>query len=453
MHVIVIGGGICGLSTAIELVQKGFTVSVLERSSFASTNGECASTVNCGLICSEGYVTNRSTQPQITTKSLKKMYLYSTLKTGSRDIYNDLQKDYDIEYEQRGCLVVGCNIQEMNSLRNGVENKKALGLEVEMIESKEGVKSKHNGLIGDNVLGAEWCPAGATANPRKSIRALTEKAKNYGVRLYPFHCVIDIKVTKCGNDEIKYNVSGFDGGNKGFNFGSDKLVLATGYSMKSLAMKVDPKLKSIINIIPVLGQMWATSPPHSSSSVIGQKKKNQQPSTPMVCAQESGYSWETHASTLVPPLVTHLSRNGKRITRHLYGKQAPDGTFMFGGDRRVIEDYDVSKSFYNPDIISDGIETNFRHVTELIPEIAKLGIQRTWSGIMPFCSDGLPLIGNPLKESDSFFVCGGMSSSGFMCGAMAGKLLAQGIANEGKFSDSLKVADPTRFAYENTSKI
>jgi sarcosine oxidase subunit beta len=176
-----------------------------------------------------------------------------------------------------------------------------------------------------------------------------------------------------------------------------------------------------IPIVPVRGQMWATPsvPPaifHTLSSA------------------ESARHWarDHGADGQQPPDLTH--RRGRRVTRHLYGRQTRGGEIIFGGDRELVG-YDKT-----PD--PGGIEANRRHAAEVIPFVATLPIARTWAGLMPFSLDGKPLIGR-LPGPGGLYIVSGLASSGFGRGPMAGKLLADCV-HSGKMPQVLVEADPTR---------
>ena len=110
----------------------------------------------------------------------------------------------------------------------------------------------------------------------------------------------------------------------------------------------------------------------------------------------------------------------------------------FGGDRHLL-DYDTTPG-------ATGIEVNRGHAAEVLPFLSELPIQRTWAGTMPFSLDGKPIIGKiPLR--DNLFIVGGLASSGFGRGPMAGKLLAEYILT-GHRPSVLNEADPARCVSE-----
>ena len=122
----------------------------------------------------------------------------------------------------------------------------------------------------------------------------------------------------------------------------------------------------------------------------------------------------------------------------MYGKRTIDGKIIFGGDRRVEEGFPAP--LYPVDMSS--VQNNKSHVAEFFPWLQDEQIESSWTGVMPFTSDGLPVIG---KLKDNLFVIGGMASGGMMQGPGAAKLLVQFILGCPKAEAILAGADPNRF--------
>jgi sarcosine oxidase subunit beta len=181
-----------------------------------------------------------------------------------------------------------------------------------------------------------------------------------------------------------------------------------------------------IPIVPVRGQMWATAP--VSPSVFQ-----------TLSSAESAAAWARDPGK-DPPFLTH--RNGSRLTRHLYGRQRRDGEIIIGGDRELVG------WSTTPD--PAGIAVNREHAIEVLPFLAGVPVARTWAGLMPFPLDGTPLIGRIPQRPDCWIV-GGLASSGFGRGPMAGKLLAE-FLHSGRPVEVLAEADPARCVVERAGR-
>jgi sarcosine oxidase subunit beta len=139
--------------------------------------------------------------------------------------------------------------------------------------------------------------------------------------------------------------------------------------------------------------------------------------------------------------LTH--RGETRRTRHLYGRQTRGGEVQFGGDRQLAG-FDKS-----PD--PTGIAVNHAHAAEVLPFLAELPVQRTWAGLMPFTLDGRPLIGR-IPETESLYIVGGLASSGFGRGPMAGRLLAEFI-DTGHPHPVLSESEPNRCEMDHNESV
>jgi glycine/D-amino acid oxidase-like deaminating enzyme len=107
---------------------------------------------------------------------------------------------------------------------------------------------------------------------------------------------------------------------------------------------------------------------------------------------------------------------------------------IFGGDRQLAG--------WSAHVDPVGIEVNLGHAAEILPFLASASVPRTCGGLMPFTSDGKPLIGR-IPGRDGVCTVTGLASSGFGRGPMAGKLLADAL-HQGTLSPVLSEADPAR---------
>jgi glycine/D-amino acid oxidase-like deaminating enzyme len=149
-----------------------------------------------------------------------------------------------------------------------------------------------------------------------------------------------------------------------------------------------------------------------------------------MASAESQHTWHLDPGG-EPPFLT--IRDGKRVTRHLYGRQRRNGEIIFGGDRELVG--------WNTTPDADGIEVNRAHAAEVLPFLQDLKTARTWAGLMPFPLDGKPLIGR-IPGREHLWIVTGLASSGFGRGPMAGKLLADCL-HTGTPAPVLSEADPS----------
>ena len=389
-EIIIIGGGIAGVSTAYHLAQYGHDVTLIERGSIA---GE-ASGLNAGNIGATGW----GNQPN----------LNSHLTMGSLEIFKILQLDldYDIEFRQCGALQAIQTEEQYDFARDRVLRLRSQGHDQELLTTRQ-ARSIEPGLNLD-LLGLVYTPLRAQADPEKATRAMASAAQAEGASILDHHEVTS--VVQLGDGTYQVLVHGDE-------FRAATLVIAAG----AWCRQVGEMLELSIPIVPVRGQMWATEP---LPPLVFQT----------ISATESPLHWhETPGGGLeTPPELTH--QGDLRITRHLYGRQNHNGEIIFGGDRQLAGFQQV------PD--ATGIEVNRGHAAEILPMLNRLPIRRTWAGLMPFSPDGEPVIGK-IPQRDNLFILTGLCSSGFGRGPMAGKLLADYI-HTGDRPLVLAEADPAR---------
>ena len=388
--ILIIGGGIAGVSTAYHLSQYGPDVTLLERGEVASG----ASGVNAGNIGAMGWGNDPT--------------LNSHLTMGSLEIFKSIQLDlgYDIEYRQCGGLQALQTEEQYQYARDRVLGLRSQGFTLELLTTREAQSIEP--ALNPAMLGFVYTPLRSQADPAKATQALASAAAANGAHIKTGHQVTALHY----EDDDTYRAET----NKG-EFRASRLVIAAGAWCDPLGRM----LGLHIPIVPVRGQMWATEslPPrvfHTISSAESEYLWHQDP------GNDSG----------TPPELTHQGE--RRVVRHLYGRQTRQGEIIFGGDRQMVG---LNST---PDPL--GIESKRGHATEVLPLLRSLPIKRTWAGLMPFSLDGSPIIGEvPLL--DNLYIVSGLCSSGFGRGPMAGKLLADYL-HTGSRPSVLAEADPAR---------
>ncbi|MED5387170.1 MAG: FAD-binding oxidoreductase [Pseudomonadota bacterium] len=392
--ILIIGGGIAGSSTAFNLAEQGRDVILLERGEIASE----ASGQNMGGLGGSGWGNNPN--------------LLSYLTAGSVEIFKQVQIDmrYDIEFRLSGTLTAIHTEEQYEYYQDDVAFQRNNGYEIELLSTREAraIEPEANGELP----GYMYRPQRGQADPVKTTRAFAHAAEAAGATINTGQNVVSITPMSAGGYSIQTESS---------EFRCQTLVLATG----AWCGPIGKMLGIEIPIIPIRGQMWATdSLPSRVLHTIG--------------STISSYAWtkSNGSDDVTPPNLTH--KNGRRLTRHLYGRQRKNGEIIFGGDRESLG--------YNTTPDPTGIEVNHGHAAEVIPLVASLPIARTWAGLMPFSLDGSPIIGKiPIR--DNLFIVSGLASSGFGRGPMAGKLAADYI-HSGNMTHVLAEADPARCVTE-----
>lgn len=392
--ILIIGGGMAGSATAFHLARHGRDVTLLERGEIASE----ASGQNMGGLGGAGWG--------------KMPDLLSYLTMGSLDIFKELQIDmgYDMEFRRTGSLTAIHTEEQYNFIEDRVQWQRSNGYDGELLSPREARAIEPE--LNPDLLGCMYLPGRGQADPIKSTRAFAHAAETVGASVDTGQNVTAIKVQGNGGYSVRTDSA---------EYRCQTLVLAAG----SWCGPVGRMLGLQIPIKPIRGQMWATEslPPrvfHTLSSA------------------ESSFAWsrDNGADDATPPNLTH--KEGRRLTRHLYGRQRKNGEIIFGGDREDVG--------YNTNPDPAGIKVNRGHAADVVPIVSNLPIARTWAGLMPFSIDGSPIIGKiPLR--DNLYIVSGLASSGFGRGPMAGRLAAEYI-HTGHMPHVLAESDPARCVIE-----
>ena len=387
--VLVIGGGIAGVATAYQLACHGHGVTLVERGELA---GE-ASGVNAGSIDATGWGRAPDLQVHLTT--------------GSLELFQALQRDegLDIELRQSGYLQAIHTRSQLAWARERVSELTGKGHSAELLDAETARKLEPE--LNPELPGYVHYPERAQADPVKATRAFAEAATRRGARV-----LTGREVRSLLRDGASWRVD-----TDQETLVADALVLAAG----PWCAKLGVRLGLDIPIVAVRGQMWATGPlPVRVDHVIG--------------SSESIMHWQRApgGDDVTPPFLTH--RGSTRLMRHLYGRQTRAGAIIFGGDRQLVG--------FNKTPDAGGIAVNRGHAAEVLPFLRDIPVARTWAGLMPFPLDGKPLLGR-LPGHDQLYIVGGLASSGFGRGPMAGKLVAD-LIHTGAPHPALAEADPAR---------
>lgn len=179
--VIVIGSGVAGLSTVVQLATRGQKVLLLEKAELASGSTSQAS----GLL---GQLRSNAEAIRLLVDSMA--------------VLHELQeRDGTRIFTQSGSVRVAQNEARATEIRRGVEIGKAAGLEIDPIDAQE-VKRRLPYVSVDDVIAACFCPTDGYLSPPELAQLYIRLAQRNGVDLRPHTPVEQIvieggKVTGC----------------------------------------------------------------------------------------------------------------------------------------------------------------------------------------------------------------------------------------------------------------
>ena len=216
MRIVILGGGVVGVTTAYQLQRDGHEVEILERNGLTAAG---TSWGNAGMIApGHSFVWSSPKAPRTLLKSLllrdqalrfrlsldPRLYAWSwaflrectpekarrntllkhRLAAYSQSVLDEVVEAEAIDYDrdQRGILYFHPSQQ---ALDRGVEQMKLLesdGQKIEVLDRRE-VAALEPNIAGDDVVGGILCPTDETGDPAKFTRALANKVSARGGRI------------------------------------------------------------------------------------------------------------------------------------------------------------------------------------------------------------------------------------------------------------------------------
>jgi glycine oxidase len=232
--VVIVGGGVIGLSLAYQLALQRASVTVLERGQI----GQEASTAGAGILTPQAEMEEMSplTELCLASKSLYCSFVQEMVsKTG-----------IEIEFSQTGLLYVGFSGEEHQGLERRYRWQKELGLPVQQLTPTEALEVEKN--LSPSIFSALFFPQEAYVDNIKLMEALRVACAQMRVRL----------VAGCQGMSVRADgqrVSGMES-NSGL-WAAKNVVIAAG----SWSGLVATPLTYQIPIRPARGQMIAIKSP------------------------------------------------------------------------------------------------------------------------------------------------------------------------------------------------
>lgn len=391
--IVVIGGGIIGLSSAYYLVKAGFEVTLIDKGDL--TRG--ASIVNAGFTAPSHIISLAS--PGVINKGLKWMWNSSSpfyikpqldlqfldwawkfkrsstkekveaaipilkeLNLTSRDLYEEIlgTVDFTVHYEKKGLLNVFRTASAEKEEIQKAERIIKEGLDLEILSRDEVLKLQP--VLREDMRGAVYYTCDSHSTPGDFISKLSRWLEDHGV-------------TFCLNEEVRSievkgdKISGVKTDRDLYI--ADKFVLAAGSWTRPLAGSLGIK-------IPLQGG--------------------------------KGYSMDVYRETgiTIPTILAEV----KVAATPMKGFTRFAGTMEFSGNNDIVRKERVGA-------IANAAGAYFNNIT-----INKEEKDNARSGLRPVSPDGLPFIGKTSRY-ENLIIATGHAMIGWSLGAVTGKLVSQ----------------------------
>ncbi len=398
MEVIIIGGGIIGLSSAFYLQQAGYAVTVIDRTDMQ----QGCSYGNAGYVCPSHFVPLAT--PSIVRQGLKWMldpkspfYIRPSLNSSiinwgwqfmksatkshversavplrdiallSKQLYEEWTKvpGLDFSYDPKGMLELFNTEENAHHAEQTIKNAQALGLEARLIDPQTLQQMEPDTPV--KALGAIYFPGDAQLYPNQLMQSLLHYLRQRGVR---FESNQEVTGFITEGDRVKGVKT-----NKGFHT-ADHVVVAAGVWSRELAGHLR------LNIPMVGGRGYS------------------------VTFEDAPYKVR-HSVILSEARVAISPMNGNKI--------------RFGGTMEITG--------LNAPPRMQRVEGILASVKRYFPayDIPLPAPEKVWYGYRPCSADGLPHIGT-MKRYPNVTVATGHSMLGISLGAATGKLVSELVA-------------------------
>ncbi|MGP1994158.1 NAD(P)/FAD-dependent oxidoreductase [Zobellia laminariae] len=410
--IIIVGGGIVGLSAAYFLSKEGHDVTVIDKSDITSG----ASFVNAGYITPSHIIPLAS--PGMIAKGIKMMFnsaspfymkprwdteffkwswyfhksstkekvakaipVIKDINVLSRELFGAIKASGDLgdfQLERKGLLML-YKTQEAYLHEKDVANKASfLGLEVQELDQKQLAKLEPEVAI--DAKGAIHYECDAHSTPTQFMPKIVAYLKSAGVKIITNEEVLDLEAKGNRIQEIKTSKT---------NYTADEVILAAGSWSGQIAKKIKMDL-------PLQGG--------------------------------KGYSINVARPTGIT--IPAILMESKMAVTPMDGFTRFAGTMEFSGNNDFVRKERVMA-------IANGAKNFYPTVDINANEIASVK-----TGLRPVSPDGLPYIGRSSKWSNLTFATG-HSMMGWSLGPATGKLVSE-IIDERKVSMNIDAFSPDR---------
>lgn len=349
--VVIIGGGIQGCSIAYNLAKRGQrNIIILEKKTCA--NG---SSGRCGAGFRQQFGTEMN----------------CILARESVKIFEQLSEelDYDIEFNQKGYLILAYTEKEVSQFKKNVRLQRRLGIDSRLITPEE-AREIVPPLSIKNVLAASYCPTDGNVNPLLTTFAYAEAAQRFGVKIYRF----------------------------------------------TEAEKIETKNNQVTAVLTTRGRILTKKVVNAAGGYAKEVGEIAGVNIPV-------YS-QRHQILVTEPTVILWESMLMSFSRNFYFQQLPHGSIIggYGDPVNEIVGHDNRASW-------QFITTMARKMTRLVPAVKHVRVVRQWSGSYNMSPDSQPILGEHPKLK-GYYISVGFSGHGFMLAPISGKMVAQCILEE-----------------------
>ena len=381
--VVVIGGGVVGVSALYHLAKKGWGEDVVLLEKAELTSGSTWHAAGLLPLFNMSY-------------SVGQVHKYSV------NLYNQLEAEtgQPVGFAQVGNLRLAMNDDRMDEYYQYAATARTIGIDVRFLTPAE-IRELWPLCDTEGLVGGIFHPEDGYIQPADLTQALARGARARGATIYRNTVVLNIEQATSGGWVVETD--------KG-RITCDHVISATG----NYARKTGEMVGLDVPVIPVEHQYIVTE----AHPLLKERKRDGLPELGVL--RESDGSW-------------YLREENNGFILGPYEKGAP-ACYVDGPDPRA--EYEL----FQEDI--ERLEPHIEAAMARVPAFGEVGIKKVYNGAIAYTPDGNPIIG-PAWDLDNFWLNEG-HSFGITAAGGAGWQLAEWIV-EGEPTIDMLGVEPRRF--------
>lgn len=384
VDVAIIGGGLVGCAAAWRLALRGASVTLIEADDINSG----ASGQNAGSLHFQIERRFLETDDRIGGQAADIVALSRIAVGDWREIERELTADLHVSMQ--GGLMVAETAEQVALLERKAARESREGLSVRTVDGNEARKIAP--YLSPGILAANFARDEGHADPRAVTPALAKAARGAGVSVRTAS-----RVRSIAREGGRFAIRG-----DGFGLSADRVLVAAGAGSANVCALLNIHMP----LYPVALLMNATA----------------------------------RERPMVPHLVQHV---GRRLSL----KQTYAGNILVGGGwpSRLAQapggGFDPwAKAMMRPESLAG----NLRVAVDIVPDVARLNLIRSWTGVTAISADQLPVVGEVPRMPGLWVAAGG---SAFTLGLTFARLIAGAMAASP--TPELDALSPARFEHLN----
>lgn len=414
VDVVVIGGGIIGLFTALELKERGFAVALVEKGEIGAEQ----STRNWGWV----RIGRRDWREIPLVMEAQRMWL---------DLSTRIQGDTG--YKRTGIVFTAESLKDIEKQAMWLKDAEPYQIQARMLD-KEQLSQRFPGSHL-NAEGGFYCEEDGRAEPQLTLPSLAKAVRRLGVSVLP-HCAARAVETSAGSVSAVVTEKG--------EIQCDSVVVAAGAWSSLFCRNAGIDLPQL----SVLSSALRTSPSEQSiehalwTSDFSVRKR-----------QDGGFTVASGTRSVVD-IVPDSFRYLKQFLPSL---KAELSTLDFRIGERSFQEFKYRSSWSNDSVtpfeqqrVRDPKPSErevlyaFDKLKQSLPHLADLKVAQIWAGLIDVTPDVVPVI-SQVDSVSGLHIATGFSGHGFGIAPGAGCLMADIVAG------STPIVDPHHFRFSRFS--